>query len=49
MKKYIRIEEGAYRGADQSGRIFPLVKDYQKKFNQRRRIRHCGDHGATGL
>ena len=30
MKKYIRIEEGAYRGADQSGRIFPLVKDYQK-------------------
>ena len=30
MKKYIRIEEGIYRGADQSGRIFPLVKDYQK-------------------
>ena len=30
MKKYIRIEEGAYRGKDQSGRVFPLVKDYQK-------------------
>ena len=30
MKKYIRIEEGAYRGRDQSGRVFPLVKDYQK-------------------
>ena len=30
MKKYIRIEEGAYRGRDQSGRVFPLVKDYQR-------------------
>ena len=30
MKKYIRIEEGAYRGRDQSGRVFPLIKDYQK-------------------
>ena len=30
MKKYIQIEEGAYRGEDQSGRVFPIVKDYQK-------------------
>jgi len=30
LKKYIRIEEGAYRGKDQSGRVFALVKDYQK-------------------
>jgi hypothetical protein len=30
LKKYIRIEEGSYRGKDQSGRMFPLVKDYQK-------------------
>jgi hypothetical protein len=29
-KKYIRIEEGAYRGRDQSGRVFALEKDYQK-------------------
>ena len=28
--KYIRIEEGIYRGTDQSGRVFPLEKDYQK-------------------
>ena len=28
--KYIRIEQGAYRGQDQSGRVFPLEKDYQK-------------------
>ena len=28
--KYIRIEEGVYRGQDQSGRVFPLEKDYQK-------------------
>ena len=28
--KYIRIEEGIYRGQDQSGRVFPLEKDYQK-------------------
>lgn len=28
--KYIRIEEGAYRGADQSGRVFLLEKDYQR-------------------
>ena len=30
MKKYIRIEEGSYRGSDMSGRIFLLVKDYQR-------------------
>ena len=34
MKKYIRIEEGIYRGADQSGRIFPLVKDYARHSNR---------------
>jgi len=28
--KYIMIEEGTYRGQDQSGRVFLLVKDYQK-------------------
>ena len=30
MKKYVKIETGAYRGEDQSGRVFPLVKEYQK-------------------
>jgi hypothetical protein len=30
LKKYIKIETGAYRGEDQSGRVFPLVKEYQK-------------------
>ena len=30
MKKYIRIEQGTYRNRDQSGRVFPLLKDYQK-------------------
>ena len=30
MKKYIKIEQGSYRGQDMSGRIFPLLKDYQK-------------------
>ena len=30
MKKYIKIEQGAYRGQDMSGRIFPILKDYQK-------------------
>ena len=28
-KKYIRIEKGGYRNHDMSGRIFPIVKDYQ--------------------
>ena len=30
MKKYIKIETGSYRGNDMSGRIFPILKDYQK-------------------
>ena len=30
MKKYIKIETGSYRGQDMSGRIFPILKDYQK-------------------
>ena len=30
MQQYIRIEEGSYRSSDQSGRVFPLVKSYQK-------------------
>jgi hypothetical protein len=30
LKKYVKIETGAYRGEDQSGRVFPLVKEYQK-------------------
>ena len=30
MKKYIKIEQGAYRSKDMSGRIFPILKDYQK-------------------
>ena len=30
MKKYIKIETGAYRGEDQSGRVFPMVKEYQE-------------------
>ena len=30
MKKYIKIETGSYRNQDMSGRIFPIIKDYQK-------------------
>jgi hypothetical protein len=30
LKKYIKIEEGSYRGKDMSGRVFPILKDYQK-------------------
>ena len=30
MKKYIKIEQGSYRNKDQSGKVFPIVKDYQK-------------------
>ena len=30
MKKYIKIETGSYRGQDMGGRIFPILKDYQK-------------------
>jgi hypothetical protein len=29
IHKYIKIEEGSYRGQDMSGRIFPILKDYQ--------------------
>jgi hypothetical protein len=32
--KYIKIEEGVYRGQDQSGRVFPLEKDYQRHANK---------------
>ena len=30
INKYIKIEQGSYRGQDMSGRIFPILKDYQK-------------------
>ena len=30
MKKYIKIETGSYRGSDMSGRVFSLIKDYQR-------------------
>jgi len=30
IKKYIKVEEGSYRGQDMSGRVFPILKDYQK-------------------
>ena len=30
VNKYIRIEEGSYRNQDMSGRVFPIVKDYQQ-------------------
>ena len=30
INKYIKIEEGSYRGQDMSGRIFPILKDYQR-------------------
>ncbi len=30
MKKYIKIETGSYRSKDMSGRVFPIIKDYQK-------------------
>ena len=30
MKKYIKIETGSYRNNDMSGRVFPILKDYQK-------------------
>jgi len=29
LKKYIRIEQGTYRNQDMSGRVFPIIKDYQ--------------------
>lgn len=30
MKKYIKIDVGSYRGQDMSGRVFPIIKDYQR-------------------
>ena len=30
MKKYIKIEQGSYRNNDMSGRVFPIIKDYQQ-------------------
>ena len=30
MKKYIKIETGSYRNQDMSGRVFPIIKDYQR-------------------
>jgi hypothetical protein len=30
IHKYIKVEEGSYRGLDMSGRVFPILKDYQK-------------------
>ena len=33
-KKYIRIEKGDYRNNNMSGRVFPIVKDYQDHSNK---------------
>ena len=30
INKYIRVEQGTYRNQDMSGRIFPIIKDYQR-------------------
>ena len=30
INKYIKIEKGSYRNHDMSGRIFPILKDYQR-------------------
>jgi hypothetical protein len=30
INKYIKVEQGSYRNQDMSGRIFPIIKDYQK-------------------
>ena len=30
INKYIKIEQGSYRNHDMSGRIFPILKDYQR-------------------
>ena len=30
INKYIKVEQGSYRGQDMSGRVFPILKDYQK-------------------
>ena len=29
INKYIKVEQGSYRGHDMSGRVFPILKDYQ--------------------
>ena len=29
IHKYIKVEQGSYRGHDMSGRVFPILKDYQ--------------------
>jgi hypothetical protein len=34
LKKYIRIEKGDYRNQSMSGRVFPIVKDYQDHANK---------------
>ena len=33
-KKYIRIEKGDYRNNNMSGRVFPIIKDYQDHSNK---------------
>ena len=30
INKYIKVEQGSYRNQDMSGRIFPILKDYQR-------------------
>ena len=30
INKYIKVEKGSYRNQDMSGRIFPILKDYQR-------------------
>jgi len=30
INKYIKVEQGTYRNQDMSGRIFPILKDYQR-------------------
>ena len=30
INKYIKVEQGSYRNHDMSGRIFPILKDYQR-------------------
>ena len=34
MKKYIRVDKGDYRNQNMSGRVFPIVKDYQDHANK---------------
>jgi len=30
INKYIKVEQGTYRNQDMSGRIFTILKDYQR-------------------